>query len=118
MLWKQFVAWHCKGYSAAPVSDYIHNPIFQELPLEKDYFSDESDERVCIDLWDSLGYTNKIKKPSWNDSKLTLQIELKTALTKKVRLRFWENTNGEYLYILVDGGLTLKYKTYTIKDVC
>lgn len=23
--------WHCEDYSAAPVSDYINNPIFQEL---------------------------------------------------------------------------------------
>ena len=23
MLWKQFVAWNCNGYSAAPISDYI-----------------------------------------------------------------------------------------------
>ena len=27
------------------------------------------------------------------------------------------NTNGEYLYMLTDGSLTLKYKTYTIKSL-
>lgn len=91
MLWKQLVAWHCKGYNATPVSDYINKAIFHKLPLENDYFGDESDERVYIDLRDSLGYTNK------------------------VGLRVWEYTNGEYLYVLVDNGLTLKYKTYTIK---
>ena len=91
MLWKQLVAWHCKGYNAAPVSDYINKPIFHKLPLENDYFRDESDERVYIGLRDSLGYTNKM------------------------RLRIWEYTNGEYLYVLVDNGLTIKYKTYTIK---
>ena len=32
-----------------------------------------------------------------------------------MRLRIWRYTNREYLYMLVDGGLTLKYKTYTIK---
>ena len=41
MLWKQFVAWHYKGYSAVPVSDYINKSIFQELPLKKDYFGDK-----------------------------------------------------------------------------
>ena len=25
MIWKQFFACHCKGYSAAPVSEYINN---------------------------------------------------------------------------------------------
>ena len=67
MLWKQFVAWYCNGYSATPISDYINNPIFQELPLKKDCFGNGSDEIVYIDLQDSLGYANEIKKPSRND---------------------------------------------------
>ena len=67
MLWKQFLAWYCKGYSAAAISDYINNPIFQELLLKKDYFGNGSDERVYIDIQDSLGYTNEINKPSRND---------------------------------------------------
>ena len=32
-----------------------------------------------------------------------------------MRLRVWGYTNGECLYMLTDGSLTLKYKTYTIK---
>lgn len=112
MLWKQFVAWNCNGYSAVLISDYINNPTFQELPAEKDYFGNDSDERVYIEFRDSLGYTNEIEKPSRNDSKLTLTIELKSALTKKMMLRVWRYTNNEYLYMLADGGLTLKYKAY------
>ena len=50
MLWKQYVAWHCNAYSAAPISDYINNPVFQELLLESDYFDDKSNEKVYIDL--------------------------------------------------------------------
>ena len=34
-----------------------------------------------------------------------------------MRLRVWEYTNGEYLYMLIGGSLTLKYKTYTIKSL-
>ena len=34
LLYKQFVAWNCKGSSVAPLSDYMDNPIFQELPDE------------------------------------------------------------------------------------
>ena len=116
MLSKQFVACHFKGYSAAPVSDYINNPTFQELSLIKDCFGDDSDEKVYFDFRDTLIYTNEIKKPSSNDSKLTLTIELKSALLKKIRLGVWGYTNGEYRYMLVDGSLTLKFKTYIIKS--
>lgn len=83
MFWKQLVAWNCNGYSAAPISDYINNPIFQELPLEKDYFSNHSDERVGTNLRYSLSYTNEIKKFNRNDIKLTLTIEFNVVVTKK-----------------------------------
>ena len=42
-------------------------PSFQDILLESDYFGDKSDERVYIDLRDSLEYTNEIEKPSGND---------------------------------------------------
>ena len=29
LLWEQYVAWHCIGYTAAPTSDHINNPVFQ-----------------------------------------------------------------------------------------
>ena len=72
-----------------------------------------STKKVYIDLRDSLGYTNE--KLVRNDSKFTVTIELKTVLMYKMRLSDRGYTNGEYLYMLDDGGLTLKYKTYTIK---
>ena len=34
-----------------------------------------------------------------------------------MRLRVWGYTNGEYLYMLYDGNVMLKYKTYTIKSL-
>ena len=76
-----------------------------------------SHERVYIDLRDSLCYTNKMERPSRNDSKLKLTIETKIPSTKKMRLRIWGYTNGEYRYMLHDGSLMLKYKTYTIKSL-
>ena len=73
ILWMQYVAWHCNGYSCAPGSDCINNPVFQELFLhESKYF-----DKVYIDLQDSLGYTSEMEKPSQNNSKLTATIELK-----------------------------------------
>ena len=55
-------------------------------------------------------------KPSRNGSKLSKEIELKNSLAHKMKLWVWGYTNGEYLSMLVDGRLTLKYKTYTIKS--
>ena len=74
MLWKQYVAWHCNGYTTAPISDYINNPVFQELLLDSEYFGARSNKKIYIDLWDSLGYTDEIEKPSRNDSKCNLGI--------------------------------------------
>ena len=116
MLWKQYVVWHTNGYSAAPISDYINNPVFQELVLDSEHFRGKSHEKLYIDLRDNLGYTNETERPSSNNSKLTVTIELKNALTHKMSLSVWGYTNGEYLYVLVDAGLTLKYNTYTIKS--
>ena len=48
MLWMQYVAWHCNGYSHGLVSDYINSPVFQELLHESKYFDDDSDEKVYI----------------------------------------------------------------------
>ena len=66
---------------------------------------------------DSLRYTDEIEKPSRNGSKLNVTTELRNPLAKKMRLRVLVYTNGEYLYMLTDGSLTLKYKTYTVKSL-
>ena len=68
-------------------------------------------KRLKTDINNRLGYTNDVKIPTRNDSKLTLTIELKSLLVKKMSLRVWGYTNGEYLYMLIDGHLTLKYTT-------
>ena len=34
-----------------------------------------------------------------------------------MRLLVWGHTNGEYFYMLLDGGLTLEYKTYTVTSI-
>ena len=50
LLYKQFLAWSCNGLSVAPVSHYVDNPIFQELPDQEKYFSAKS-ERIYLELW-------------------------------------------------------------------
>ena len=61
LLWKQYVAWYCNGYMGISTSDYINNPVFQELLLENYYFGNKSDEKIYIDLRDSMGILTKLK---------------------------------------------------------
>ena len=116
LLWKQYLAWHTNGCSTAPVTDFMNNPIAQELKKENEYFSNKFDERLYIDLRPSHGYTDELEKPTRNDSKMTITIETKTSLAKKMRLRVWGYINGEYIYLQHDGSLTLKYKKYTLRS--
>ena len=62
LLYKQFVAWSCNRCSAAPLTDYTNNPVYQELIDEEDYCDEQSDERIHLDLTASSGYTNEAEK--------------------------------------------------------
>ena len=79
MLYKQFVAWHCKGSSVAPLTDYMDNPIYRELPDEVEYFGLKSIERLYLDLRASSGYVKEAQKLERNNSKINLMITLKEA---------------------------------------
>ena len=114
-MWKQYLVWCTNGYSTAPVTDFINNPIAQELK-KIEYFSDRFDERLYVDLRTRRGYTDELEKPTRNNSKMTITIETKTPLIKKMRLRVWGYTNGEYIYLQHDGSLALQYKTYTLRS--
>ena len=81
LLCKQFVAWNCNGSSVAPLTEYMDNPIFQELPDEETYYSLKSDEKIYLDLRASSGYVREAEKLERNDSKVNLQITLKEAAT-------------------------------------
>ena len=104
LLCKQFVAWSCNSCSTTPLTDYINNPAYQELIYKHEYDSARSNERIYLDLRASSGYTEEAEKLERNDSKITL----KTAATKKLRLKIWAHLLGEYLYVLLRQGLTLQ----------
>ena len=36
LLYAQFVAWRCNSCSTAPLTDYINNPVYQELRAIKE----------------------------------------------------------------------------------
>ena len=115
LLYKQFVAWNCNGSSVAPLTDYMNNPIFQELP-DEDTYSDVTNDRIYLDLRASSGYVKEAEKLERNDSKINLQIILKAAAAYKLRVRIWAYLLSEYLYVLSKSGLTLKHRTYVINQ--
>ena len=78
-----FAAYYCEGCSAAALTQYKNNEIKQELTKEKDYFRDNFDERLYIDMRCSKGYTNELEKLTRNDGGVTLTIKLKQAAAKK-----------------------------------
>ena len=116
LLYKQFVAWHCNGSSVAPLTDYMANLIFRELPDEDEYFSLKSDQRVYLDLRASSGYVKEAEKLERNDSKINLEITLKEVAKYNLRVRVWAYSLSEYLYVLSKSGLTLKHGTYAINQ--
>ena len=62
LLYKQSITWSCNVSSVAPITDYIDNPVFQELPNEDTYFSLKSDEKNYLDLRASSGYVKEAEK--------------------------------------------------------
>ena len=85
-LCKQFVAYNCKSCISVPLIDYVYNKIFQKLTTEEDYLKD-SDEKIYTDLGRSKGYRNKLEKITADNNDLSVTINLKTAVVKKMRLR-------------------------------
>ena len=116
LLYKQFVAWSCNGSSVAPLTDCMNNPIYQELISEDNYFDVLSNKEIYLDLRASSGYVKEAEKRERNNSKITLHILLKEAAEKKLRLRDLAHSFGEYFYILIKSGLTLKHRTYAINQ--
>ena len=110
------VAWNCNGSSVAPLTEYMNSPIFQELPDEDKYFSETNDDRMYLDLRATSRYVKEAEKLERNDSKINLHILLKSAATKKLRVRIWAYSLSEYLYVLTKSGLTLKHRTYAINQ--
>ena len=97
-LYQIFVAYYCEGCSVAPLTQYKNNEIKQELTKEKDYFGDNSDERLYIDMRCSKGYTGESEKFTCDDGGV-MTIKLKQAAAKKMRLRVMAYSQAEYWFI-------------------
>ena len=53
-----FAACNCNRCSAAPITQYRNNKMFQEITKEKYYFKSSSDEKLYIDMKRSKRYTD------------------------------------------------------------
>ena len=113
-LYQMFVAYYCEGCSAAPLTQYKNNEIKQELTKEKDYFGDDSDERLYIDMRCSKGYTDELEKLTCKDGGVTLTVKLKKAASKKMRPRVVAYSQAEYWYTSTNKGYIMTYKDYSI----
>ena len=78
------MAWSCDGSRAAPLTDYMNNPIYQELIDEDNYNEVKSDERVYLDLRASSGYTNEAERLERNTSKLNVSSRSKQPQQKNL----------------------------------
>ena len=94
-----------------PLSDYVNNEAFQELSRLNKYFI-EADKKLFLDLRRRKGYLEELEKLTWDDSDLTITINLKEAAKKKMRLRVNRYYQGKYLYTLSKDGLYMFYKEY------
>ena len=73
-----------------------------------------ADERIYLDLRDSMAYTSELEKLRRDDSNLICKTELKNVLATRMRMGIWGYSQGEYLHLLSDKGLAMKFKTYSI----
>ena len=87
LLYKQILAWNTNGCSTASLGDFMNDPVVQKLKKETKYFASDSEERLYIDLRQAKSYTKELEKPKRSDTKMTITIETKNALTHKMRLR-------------------------------
>ena len=78
-----FAAYFCgKASSMTLITKYTNNEIKQDMIKEKKYFTDESDEKIFIDMRCSKGYTDELEELSRNDANINLIILLTKAAEK------------------------------------
>ena len=83
ILYKMLVAKACEGCSTAPLTQYKNNKIYQEITEEDVFTTNDTDDRIWIDMRRSKGYTDELEKISRDDSGLAVVIGFKEAAPKK-----------------------------------
>ena len=108
------LAFQCNGGSAAPLSQYINNKIYQEITTEENYTTANTSNRILIDLQRSKGYTDELEKITRDDSSLGVVVTLKKAAAKKMRLRIVGYSQAEYWLAFSNKGYIMSYQNYNI----
>ena len=109
-----FVAHVCNCCSSGPLTQYKNNEIHQERTAEDEFTSNEKDGIIYIDMRGGKGYTDELEKINRDDSGVVLNISLKDATAKKLRLRITGFSQAEYWYLLSNKGYIMSYKNYNI----
>ena len=109
-----FIAQQCRGCSTAPLTQYKNNKIYQEITSEDDYRTNDTDDRVWIEMKRSKGYTDELEKINRDDSSIALIIGFEKGATRKFRLRITGYSQGEYWYLLSNKGYVMSFKIYNI----
>ena len=107
-------AFTCGGCSSAPLTQYINNPIYQELTEEDKFTNAIRDDRIYVNMRRSKGYIDELEKINRDDSLLPLTFNLKAAATSKLRYRITGWSQGEYWYLLSNRDYIMSYKNYNI----
>ena len=114
ILYKMLVTKACNGCSTAPLTQYKNNEIYQEVTEQGDFATNDTDDRILIDMRRSKGYTDELEKINCDYSDLAVTIGLKEAATKKLRLPIIGYSQGEYWYLLSNKGYIMSFKDYNI----
>ena len=114
ILYKMFITKHCNGCSTAPPTQYKNNEIYQEITAEDDYATNNTDDRIWVDMRRSKGCTDKLEKIIRNDSGLAVIIGFKEAAAEKLRLRITGYSQGGYWYLLSNKRYIMSFINYNI----
>ena len=113
-LYSMFVAYNCNGCSAALITQYRNNEIFQEITKEKDYFKSSSDEKLYINMGRSKGYTDELENLTRGDSDVSLTGKLKAVTRKRLRLKIIGYSQSEYFYITSRQVQIMSFKRFNV----
>ena len=113
-LYSMFVAYNCNGCSAALITQYRNNEIFQEITKEKDYFKSSSDEKLYINMGRSKGYTDELENLTRGDSDVSLTVKLKAVTRKRLRLKIIGYSQSEYFYITSRQVQIMSFKRFNV----
>ena len=114
ILYKLLVAKACNGCSTAPLTQYKNNEIYQEITEEDKFTTNDTENRILIDMRGSQGYTDELEKINRDDSGPAVITGFKEAAAKKLRLRITGYSQGEYWYLLSNKGYIMSFKNYNI----